>query len=267
MPLTDAQVARFKTEGYVAVPDFWDARETAAIQAEIERLKRDGLLYNVATDGDGKTASQTKANLQLCPMHEKSTFVRAMGFVPKVVDSISRLIGDPAMVHLDQVFLKPARHGSGTNWHQDNAYFKIPDPLMGTAMWTAVHAANAANGTMRVIPGSFKEQYEHGRDPDSNHHIRCYPPEERAVTIELPAGGVLFFAYGVAHCTGANDTDNERAGLALHFLRGDAWDDPLPRVHGGRPYITGAFADGGLAAYGETIAGTWDHEVEKVLGE
>jgi phytanoyl-CoA hydroxylase len=51
----------------VAVADFWDAREVAAMQAELERLKHDGLLRNLATDGDGKTHSNTIANLQLCP--------------------------------------------------------------------------------------------------------------------------------------------------------------------------------------------------------
>ena len=44
---------------------------------------------------------------------------------------------DPVVLHLDQVFLKPGKQGMGTNWHQDNAYFQIEDPLQGTAMWTA----------------------------------------------------------------------------------------------------------------------------------
>ena len=45
---------------------------------------------------------------------------------------------------------------------------------------------------MHVIPGSHRESYEHYRDPLSDHHIRCDPPEERAVPIELKAGGVPF---------------------------------------------------------------------------
>ena len=44
--------------------------------------------------------------------------------------------------------------------------------------------------------------------------IRGYPPEERAIDVERPAGGVAFFA----HATGPNTTDRERAGVALHFL-------------------------------------------------
>lgn len=264
MVLTGAQVAQFRERGYVAVPDFWTAREAAAMQAETERLKREGLLRNVATEGDGKTHSQSKANLQICPVYPKSEFFRAMPFAPKVIEAVSQLIGDPVLLHLDQIFLKPARHGAGTNWHQDNAYFQISDPLKGTALWTAVHEATAANGTMRVIPGSFRAQYEHSRDGDSDHHIRCYPPEEEAVLVELPAGGALFFAYGVAHATGANTTDRERAGMALHFLNESVADAAHGMEGGAHPYLSGPKATGGVREYGARVAGTWDAQVARL---
>jgi phytanoyl-CoA hydroxylase len=264
--LSEEQVSQFRREGYLAVPGFWSPREVAAIRAELDRLKRDGLLRNVATAGDGKTPATTKANLQLCPMNNRSDFFRALGFAPQVAPAVSQLIGDPVLWHLDQVFLKPGRHGSGTNWHQDNAYFKIGDPLQGTAMWTAVHDATIANGTIEIIPGSFRESYDHTRDMESDHHIRCYPPEDRALPIELPAGGVLFFAYGVAHCTRANNTDHERAGVALHFINGDADGAALGGFAPGlRPYLTGPRATGGLREYGVEVAGTWDAEIDRVL--
>jgi ectoine hydroxylase-related dioxygenase (phytanoyl-CoA dioxygenase family) len=266
MEFTQAQREQFRSQGYVAVPDFWTAREVAAMQAELDRLKAEGKLRNVATDGDGKTTSTSVANLQLCPMYPHSTFFRAMPFAPKVADAVAQLIGEPVLLHLDQVFLKPARHGAGTSWHQDNAYFKIADPLKGTALWTAVHEATLANGTMRVIPGSFRTAYEHRRDPNSDHHIRCYPPEEEAVAIELPAGGALFFAYGVAHATGANATERERAGVALHFINAEV-DQEAVGGFNVRPYLTGPLASGGLNEYGSVVAGTWDDEVERVLAQ
>ena|SRR5438128_1470380 len=133
-------------------------------------------------------------------------------------------------------------------------------------MWIAVHDATVANGTLRVIPGSFRETYEHSRDPYSDHHIRCYPPEERAVPIELPAGGVVFFCYGTAHATGANRTDRERAGVAFHFLRADyAQDELIAPDRDCRPYLTGPQATGGLKEYGLCIAGSWPDEVQQAL--
>jgi phytanoyl-CoA hydroxylase len=147
-----------------------------------------------------------------------------------------------------------------------NAYFKIRDPLKGTAMWIAVHDATVANGTLHVIPDSFREAYAHYRDPYSDHHIRCDPPEERAIPVELPAGGVVFFAYGTAHRTKANTTDKERAGVVFHFLRADYAQDELPETDRDyRPYLTGPEATGGLREYGVRVAGTWEQEVERAL--
>src|SRR5438270_197200 len=112
MRFSDEHVRRFREQGYVAAPNLWNPREVAAMQAELARLRRNGFLRNVATDGDGTTHSQVKENLQLCPMYDKSDFFRAMPFAPKVAQAVAQLIGDPVVLHLDQVFLKPARHGA-----------------------------------------------------------------------------------------------------------------------------------------------------------
>lgn len=262
--LTEEQVCFFRRHGYLVIRDFWTPKEVAAMQAEVERFKREGLLRNVTTEGDGKTHSTSRQNLQLCPMAHKSPLFRALPFEPRVVESVRQLIGDPVLLHLDQIFLKPAHQGAGTNWHQDNAYFRIEDPLKGTAMWIAVHEATVENGTMHIIPDAFEEPLPHSRDPESDHHIRCYPPEEKAIPIELPAGGVVFFAYGTPHCTKANKTARDRAGVAFHFHNGNYRADggyaPKQRIP-----LSGPEKDDGLKTYGIRIAGTWEMEVERSL--
>ena len=266
MQFTPEQVKQFREEGYVVVPNFWTEREIAAMRAELQSLKDQGFLRNVATEGDGVTHSKVKMNLQMCPMSPRSTFFRAMPYAERVAPAVAQLIGDPVALHLDQVFIKPGRQGAGTNWHQDNAYFKIADPLTGTAMWTAVHDATIENGTIRVVPGSFREEYEHSRDPDSDHHIRCYPDESRAFDVEMKAGGAVFFAYGTAHATGANNTDTERAGVALHFLNAVANDTNDNFFAGGkRPLLTGPDSTGGEREYGVRVAGTWEDEIDALL--
>jgi hypothetical protein len=98
----------------------------------------------------------------------------------------------------------------------------------------------------------------------SDHHIRCVVDERDAVPVELAAGGVLFFNFGVAHCTKANATDRDRAGLALHFLRTDAIPPGATFGHP-VPHLAGPEASGGAREYGARIAGTWDDEVARVL--
>ena len=264
MTLSESQVEQFKLHGWVAVPNFWNEQETAAMQAEVENLKSKNLLRNVATAGDGKTQSKSAANLQLCPMSTHSTLFRALPFAPKVIEAVGQLVGNPVVLQIDQVFLKPAKHGAGTNWHQDNAYFVIENPLRGTALWTAVHPATVENGTLRLIPDAYAEKLEHSRDGDSNHHIRCYPDEGRAVPVELPAGGAVFFAYGTPHATGGNTTDHDRAGAAFHFLNADAIPNGSFEASSSEqkhPVLSGPAASDGMAEYGQPVAGTWDQEV------
>lgn len=264
--LTQNHVARFRRDGWCLVSPFFDAREVRALAAEVARFRRQGLLRNVRTDGDGQTHSESRANLQLIPLYDKSDLIRALPFAPKVAATVSRLIGDPFLLHLDQLFLKPGRTGTGTHWHQDNAYFKIDDPLKGTAMWVAVHDATLANGTLRLIPGSHRHSYAHERDPYSDHHIHCSPPENEAVAVEVAAGGAVFFCYGMAHSTGDNATDEERAGMAFHFLHGDYASADLVeagRTH--RPWITGPEATGGLREYGVDLGSrAFEDEVGKL---
>lgn len=264
--VTDPQLAQFLQEGYAVFPNFFNAAELAALQAELARFKREGLGRNVATDGDGKTHSTTKINYQIIPLNDKSALMRALPFHPKVIAVVSELLGGPFVRQLDQIFLKPGRTGAGTDWHTDNAYFRISDPSKGTAMWIALHDATLANGTLHVIPGSFREQFEHERDLNSDHHIHMRADEDRAVPIEIAAGGAIFFNYGTAHGTKANNTDRERAGLAFHFLRSDFipehYDERrrAPLIH-----VTGPQASGGEGEYGVEVAGTWADEVQKLI--
>lgn len=261
--LTAEQVQHFRTEGWVALPEFWDADEVAAMRAELDRLKAEGAIANVATAGDGKTPSATAQNLQLVPLAPWSKLFSAMAFTPKAAEAVTDLIGAPALLHLDQVFLKPGRNGSGTNWHQDNAYFQVEDPFMGTAMWTAVHDATRANGTLKVVPRAYGQALEHRRDPESNHHIRCWPDEAAAVDVEVPAGGVIFFCYGTPHATGGNRTEHERAGVALHYLRADqsfSAEGGYPAEHR-RPVTE---ADG--APVRVNAGERWRAEVDRALG-
>jgi hypothetical protein len=88
-----------------------------------------------------------------------------MPFAPKAAEAVGDLIGGPLLLHLDQVFLKPGGDGAGTNWHQDNAYFQVADPFMGTGHVDRRPRRHRANGTLKVIPRAFDKPLEHRRDP------------------------------------------------------------------------------------------------------
>lgn len=252
--LTQDQISEFQDRGFILVPDFLTPDQTKALQGEVARLQAEGKLHNVSTDGDGKTHSDKVQNLQICPVSPHSELIHAIAYNEKVTTVVEELIGGPVRHILDQIFLKPAQHGAGTNWHQDNGYFKVEDPTKGVGMWIAVHAANIQNGTMHMAPGLQLTQLPHYRDPFSDHHIRCDVDESLEVACELPAGGAVFFGFGVPHCTKANRSDGDRAGLAFHFIN-DAHPTNDGHIHASKPLVTGPDADGGVAQFGKDLRG------------
>ncbi len=235
MTLSAAQVQHWRSEGYVPVPGFFDTREVRALQAGYQELKAAGTLANIATDFDGETHVETKQNQLICPLSFHHPLYRAIPFHAKVRAAVAQLLTEPIYKFQDAFFVKPAWIGSPTNWHQDNYYFEIRDPVQKTAMWVAITDATADNGALRVIPRSHEALAPHTRDPESDHDRRCYPAEDEAVTAELAAGGVLFFNSGTLHATGPNTTDAERVACIFHFLN-DGW--VTPELASGRPHPT-----------------------------
>ena len=258
--LSQQQIDEFHTRGYTICPGFYDQDEVALLQSEVRRFLKEGLFKNKRTDGDGETISKTHVNLQLNPASKHSEAILALPFSAKVRAAVEELLEAPSVKNSDHIFLKPAHHGTGTAWHQDNAYWDAPDVRGGFGMWIAVDDATIANGTMWIIPGSDAQEYEYSRDLNSNHHIRCYPNEDQAIPIEVAAGGCLLFNFGIAHCTRANNTNRDRAGLAIHYTR----CNNIPRKQGypdkvdSLPVLCGPDYDGGIKAYGRNLEGVWE---------
>lgn len=259
--LTTQQIKQFKEEGYVLVEGFFNTAEVKAMQAELERFRQEKLAQNVATDDDGKTHSTSQVNLQIKPLHDKSELFKVFPFQQKVKEAVNGLIGEPAGLLFDQIFLKPGKSGAGTSWHTDNAYFKIKERETGVGMWTALHEATVENGTLEIVPKSHLKDYEHERDLGSDHHVTCQPDESKAVHCVLPAGGVVFFNFGIAHCTRRNNSDKARAGLAYHFLNTDAIQPDWCWTESQVVHVTGEKATEGEKEYGQVLTGKWEEEV------
>lgn len=246
--MTPEQVAQYKETGYTIVPGFFAAAEVAALAREVQDWIAKGLPRDVAIP-------ESKRNLQLIPLWPHSRLFRALPFHPKVVATVSALLGDPVVKILDQMFYKPPRVGMGTNWHTDNAYFKIAEPLRGCAMWVAIDDADRANGGLKVVPRAFDREFPHERDPDSDHHIRTYLSGDEAVQCELAAGGAVFFSFGTPHATGPNPTSAGRTGVGVHFVNFDYANDAMRSAGRWQQVVlTGERATDGEREYGERLS-------------
>eukprot|EP01083_Nonionella_stella_P291354 991436_1 len=205
--VSQSDVAFFQKEGYLSLENFFDEQEFRAIRAGLVKLRNNGRLANVATEGDGVTHTTISQNLQLCPLSPELSLFKSLPFHPKVGEVMSKLLHDDTIdeeqdicCYLSQTFWKPAKHGAGTGWHQDNAYFLFEKPQFSTALWIPIHKSTKViiihlfilispamniqihqeNGTMMVVKGFAKAQdeengtpIEHLRDGGSDHHVSC----------------------------------------------------------------------------------------------
>ncbi len=129
-------------------------------------------------------------------------------------------LGDDVVLKFNSCFLKPARTGSATPWHQDNGLWRDGETEPFN-FWMAIDPATRANGCMQFIPGTHREPIEvHGLYRDSIHGEL---PRERVEAckarfglrhIELEPGDAVCWHSNLYHYSPPNTSDQGRIAVA-----------------------------------------------------
>ncbi len=147
---------------------------------------------------------------------EHSTFV-ALTQHPRIKGFIEQILREEAILKAEMALSKPPFIGSEKPWHQDNAYFNwLPLEKVATA-WIALDDTTIENGCMHVLPGGHKlGALKH------HHTIDCEIlgdriEKDRAVPVEMGAGGVIYFSAMLPHQTPPNRTAGRRRALQFQY--------------------------------------------------
>ena len=81
----------------------------------------------------------------------------AMAAHSGLLGTLEQIMGDTPELFQDMALVKPPRHGSEKPWHQDCAYFNLPEGTTVVGVWIALDEATPENGCLHVIPGSHNE--------------------------------------------------------------------------------------------------------------
>jgi ectoine hydroxylase len=114
--------------------------------------------------------------------------------------------------------LKRPREGSEFPWHQDFPYWYVAAGEAAADIVTAIlflDDATAANGAVRVIPGSHRGGPA-PRDPNDPTRFLADPTRldvASEVVVEVPAGSVLWFGAYLVHCSSPNRSGEQRRAL------------------------------------------------------
>ena len=144
-----------------------------------------------------------------------------------VLDIARYFLGDDILLKYDSCFLKPARSGSATPWHQDNGLWRDGD-IEPFNFWMALDPATIENGCLQMIPGSYKtEIVPHVLYEDSIHGVL---PKERVEEmidtfgvehIELQPGSIVVWHSSAWHYSPPNTSEKGRIAIAGVFSSPD----------------------------------------------
>ena len=138
----------------------------------------------------------------------------------KLLNIARYFLGDDIIVKYNSCFLKPARTGSATPWHQDNGLWRDGETEPFN-FWIPLEPATRENGCMQFIPGSHKtEIVEHVLYPDSIHGelpreaVEEMLKERDVHHIELDPGDVVFWHSSMWHYSPPNPSEHSRIAVA-----------------------------------------------------
>ena len=67
-----------------------------------------------------------------------------------------QLLGTGFRLFHDQLFIKPAKHGSVVAWHQDYSYLTWSTPMSHLTYWMGLDNVDTENGCMYYVPESHR---------------------------------------------------------------------------------------------------------------
>lgn len=211
-PLTDDQLAAYRTDGFVRLGRILDPPTLERLRAEEARLRPERDPH--------APGARTLFRNQVCPF---SAPVRTLATQGAHLGWTTQILGPNVLFWWVQFVTKlpdPAGSPSGIfHWHQDCGYQDVA-PLPMT-IWIALDATTEENGCIWVVPGSHhRGLLPHAQRPDS-WHLEV-PVPGPGVSVPLAAGEAVAFTGYTLHRSLANRTAAPRRALFLEYTHADA---------------------------------------------
>jgi len=255
--LTQDQVAFYQENGFLHIPEVFDADELAALRADLDWMIETWADKFPGWSGGWRQQymdEQTEAASQLIAMHDlhfySQPWLRCVT-KPAIGKMMSQLLDDgPVELHHSTMHVKPNETGHPFPMHQDAAFYRHSDNRYVDAL---VHLDDTCheNGEIRFVPGSHKNGYlEHieeweGQGVTPHLHWEDWSLD-RTQPVPAKAGDLVVFNLHTIHGSHINQTDKMRRMVRVGYkhpdnlqLGGQSHGRPGMMVHGRRQRIQG----------------------------
>jgi ectoine hydroxylase-related dioxygenase (phytanoyl-CoA dioxygenase family) len=138
---------------------------------------------------------------------------------PGLLELVGRLLGGKPEMFQDMCLVKPPGIGREKPWHQDHAYFNLPEGTPVVGVWIALDDATPENGCMHLLPGRHRDGViPHWNRRDWQICDADVLGQSGQAAAPFPAGGCLIFDGMIPHGTPANNSGTRRRALQYHYV-------------------------------------------------
>lgn len=243
--LTDAQLRRYRNDGFLVVEDFFTDDELQPVIDEIDamvdelahRLRDAGKIPELYADAgfDRRLTLLERAYPGAAVLiHIRGILEPALAALwthPRLLDMVEQLIGPEVAGHpVWNLRSKTPNNPLVTvPWHQDTAYLAAgAEHTFQPTAWIPLVDADAVNGTLEVVRGGHRSGrvFRHVPENLSGHPSSWYlnlPEEElpdgERVTCTMRKGSLLLLNQLVPHRSTENLSDKIRWSIDLRWQR------------------------------------------------
>ncbi|MDB6170287.1 MAG: phytanoyl-CoA dioxygenase [Verrucomicrobia bacterium] len=212
--LSSSLAGRFARDGFVILPDLIAPAECDRLKAEARRVL--------------DTHAQPGASVHL-HMAATSPLFRELSEDPRVLGPLRELMPQGVMFLSDKIVYKSATKTFPTPWHIDCFYWRNTRPKL--SVWIPLDDATAANGTLTVVPGSHRKDWQMVKkglangefhDEVSNADWR----EGDVVTCAIRRGTGIVFSDRLVHGSTPNAAGTDRYAI-ISTYHAPAPDEPF----------------------------------------
>lgn len=194
---------QYERDGFVVLREVLSREECAALKAEGLRVLQEHARPNSSVFVGVAAASQTFYDL---------------ASDPRIVAALAPLMPGGIMFMSDKFVWKSGDKSFGTPWHCDSAYWKNTRHKL--SVWIPLDDATAQNGTLKVIPGAHKQEWQHGAgdlattNNEFVNTISSLPENAPGEQVcEIPAGSLLVFSDRLPHASCPNTAGLDRYAI------------------------------------------------------
>lgn len=208
--LTEAAVRQYREQGYYHPVPVLSRQEAGALRAALEG-------YEAEAGGPLAGPLRHKSHLLF-------TWLNDLIRHPRILDAVEDVIGPNILCWGSSFFIKEPRNPGFVSWHQDSTYWGL-DPADVVTAWVAFSDSTAANGAMRVIPGTHtlaqvphNDTYRPENLLSRGQEIMVNVDDSQAVMMELAAGEMSLHHVRLIHGSDPNPSDQRRIGYAIRYI-------------------------------------------------